>query len=156
MPTRRTTLLLLIAVLFGCGRLEQVSVPSAAQGVSGTVLWRPGYDASDAWYLLHPPDSTPRPQPDALVHLLQYAESSVLAEDILAEAQTDQQGRYRIRAVPGLYRIVVHVPNKNVPVLSMVDPDFHVDFEVNALKTITIGKGVFSTHDFEIAELVAQ
>ena len=87
-------MLLLIVISAGCGTQKFSADRKVLQEVSGTVLLKPSYDGEDARYIMHPPDTSPRPLPGAVVRLVKYSESAILSKNIAAETYTDEHGKY--------------------------------------------------------------
>ena len=97
--------LTLMALLTGCGASQFTTDRNVVQDVSGIVLWKPAYDGEDARYITHPPDTSSQPLSGAVVRLVRYSESAILSENIAAETQTDEYGKYVLKAAPGRYWI---------------------------------------------------
>ena len=145
--------LLLMALLAGCGTQEFATDRNVIREVSGTVLWKPAYDGEDAWYITHPPDTSSQPLPGAVVRLVWYSESAILSKNIAAETQTDEYGQYVLRAAPGRYWITAFAPNRPTVVRSLYDPNFAVDILINAAREIELTHGESCIYDFVISEL---
>lgn len=148
-----TLTLLFVASLAGCGTQRLTAGPPVVQTVSGTVRWKPAYDGEDAWYITHPPDTSSRLLPGAVVGLVKYSEKAILAKNIVAETHTDEFGKYELKAVPGRYWLTVYAPNGRSVVVSMTYPSFPVEFLINTFEEIEIRHSESRIHDFVIGEL---
>lgn len=148
-----SVVLTLMALLAGCGTPQFSADSDVMQEVTGTILWKPAYDGEDAWYIMHPPDTTSLPLPGAVVRLVRYSESAILTKNIAAETQTDEHGKYVLRAALGRYWITAFAPNRSTVIRGMYYPRFMVDFLINESREIEITRGEPCIHDFVIWEL---
>jgi hypothetical protein len=88
-----------------------------------------------------------------MVRLVRYSESAILSESIVAETQTDDSGKYVLKAAPGRYWITAFMHNRPTVIRSMNDSSFVVDFELNEARDIELRRGEPCIHDFVIWEL---
>jgi hypothetical protein len=149
--------LLAMMLVVGCHVPGGSGQPEFGQGVTGTLRLKPGYDASDGYYLSHPPDLTPRPIPGATVYLVKRQSVPPTSSDVLAKVLTDSLGRYEIKAEPGNYNVAVSgdgIESQGLLYRSHVSAG--LGFPVVAFLPIEIQAGTFLTQDVELHEVVPQ
>ena len=150
----------LAVAISGCSSSAQLLKTNRRQGVEGTVKFKPDYDHSDMYFAQNPPDLTPRPLPGATVYLIENRRqeiSELNSRDILDSAISDSLGRYQLLSAPGTFYLAAVKKDFSAVVLKYDSKDsIGLNIPINIIVVMNIPTGKIITHDFEIAELVAQ
>lgn len=157
MITAKAAMVSIVILVAGCAVPGSEGETVDAQGVAGTVWFRPDYDHSDVMLVNDPPDTTPRPLPGTSVYLLKYPGTGPGRDDILAVTLTDSLGRYELRTSPGTYYLAVQAPIVNAPILRLPQTDtLRPGLRLNDLRIVEILPGRIAGQSFEVGEIVPQ
>lgn len=141
MPNRLYCLIgaLLMALLFACGLFEGPGDERQPEGiVTGTVMYRPGYDAMP---IMSGDPPTLRAQEGVRVYLIRPSnrlKRQITQADIVVESVTDSLGRYQMYAPVGKLYLGLYHDRCDTWVTGLADGTVIQEFPLCRIKPISV------------------
>lgn len=154
---RMISCVIIVGLLFAnaCSK-KSVETQNYNQGVTGTVMYKPGYDGELFINLINPPDQTPRPLPGAEIYLIKYACNEKDSMAVETTAITDSLGNFIIKADTGKYYLAVLSNIPSTVTYSVPGCNCRLHFLVNDISKVYCKKDEFTDCSFLLHEMSTQ